>query len=90
MEISPDITTLSEGRSIQKTSWDATERWDTKIHYREHPHKDGMDIQPGKKLMGRVGSCWMERIHLEIGINFSTDTNKIQNPHKSTSARLVD
>ena len=70
MEISPDITTLSEGRSIQKTSWDATERWDTKIHYREHPHKDGMDIQPGKKLLGSREPWWMEIIYLELGINF--------------------
>jgi len=32
-----EIITLSEGGSIQVTSWDVTERWDTKIHSSEHP-----------------------------------------------------
>lgn len=45
----------SEEGSVQETSWDVKERWDSKTHSSEHPHKGDVDIQPGKKFMGRRG-----------------------------------
>ena len=70
IEINPEVITLSERGLIQESPWDPMERWDTKTHSSEHPHKGGMDIEPDKKLMGSGGPCWMEGIHLELGINF--------------------